>query len=200
VHKNSEMNSEELALLKEAFPSISFTEELEQRFVSFWEEKHFSKGDFLTEAGRKERYFYFVLEGVQMIYLIDNKGDRRVFGFTYRGDFSGVYPSFIQNRTSDYFLECLGKTRVLAMNLENYLNLFKVYPEFNQWRCLFYQQILLGRHQREVELLMLSSEERYTKFMRRCPEPLLNIPQKYLASYLNMKPETFSRLRGKVRY
>ena len=26
------------------------------------------------------------------------------------------------------------------------------------------------------------------------------IPQKYLASYLNMKPETFSRLRASVMY
>lgn len=194
------MNSEELTLLKEAFPCIAFTEKFEQKFASLWEEKCFSKGDFITEAGRKERHFYFVLEGVQMIYLIDNKGDHRVFGFTYRGDFSGVYSSFIQNRPSDYFLECLSESRVLAMNLENYLNLFEAYPEFNRWGRLFYQQILLGRHQREVELLMLSSEERYIKFMRRCPEPLRNIPQKYLASYLNMKPETFSRLRRKVRY
>ncbi|MEM6697244.1 MAG: Crp/Fnr family transcriptional regulator [Bacteroidota bacterium] len=194
------MNSEELTLLKEAFPCIDFTEKFEQEFATLWEEKHFSKGDFITEAGRKERYFYFVLEGVQMIYLIDNKGDHRVFGFTYRGDFSGVYSSFIRNRPSDYFLECLSESRVWAMNLENYLNLFEAYPEFNRWGRLFYQQILLGRHQREVELLMLSSEERYTKFMRRCPEPLKNIPQKYLASYLNMKPETFSRLRRKIRY
>lgn len=191
---------EELALLKGAFPCIHFTEEFEQKFASLWEEKCFSRGDFITEAGRKERHFYFVLEGVQMLYLIDNRGDHRVFGFTYRGDFSGVYSSFIQNRPSDYFLECLSESRVWAINLENYLNLFKEYPEFNRWGRLFYQQILLGRHQREVELLMLSSEERYTKFMRRCPEPLHNIPQKYLASYLNMKPETFSRLRRKVRY
>ena len=32
--------------------------------------------------------------------------------------------------------------------------------------------------------------------MSRCPEELKVIPQKYLASYLGMKPETFSRLRA----
>ena len=60
--------------------------------------------------------------------------------------------------------------------------------------------MLIGRGKREIELLTLSAEERYINFMRRCPKVLLQIPQKYLASYLNMKPETFSRLRASVDY
>ncbi len=50
------------------------------------------------------------------------------------------------------------------------------------------------------EYRVLNSKERYISFMKRCPDELRIIPQKYLASYLNMKPETFSRLRASVYY
>jgi CRP-like cAMP-binding protein len=57
----------------------------------------------------------------------------------------------------------------------------------------------MGRFHREVELLTQSAEARYRAFIARRPDELLQIPQKYIASYLNMTPETFSRLRSKVR-
>ena len=190
------MNEQEWAQLKASFPYVDFTAEFERAFRAMWEEKVFKKGDFVTEAGRKERYFYFVFSGVQSIYLIEHKGDRIVFGFTYKGDFSGVYASFVADDISDYFLECLSDSRLYAINRANYFNLFEQHPSFNKWGRLFYQQILLGRHKREVELLMLTAKERYLKFIKRCPDELRNIPQKFLASYLYMKPETISRMRS----
>jgi len=126
------MNPQELIQLKQAFPYVDFTPKLEEKFLEIWKEKSFCKNESITEAGRKERYFYFVLSGVQVIYLIDNKGDRVVFGFTYTGDFSGVYSSFIADETLDYFLESLSEIKMLVINQENYLSLFGEFPQFNR--------------------------------------------------------------------
>lgn len=79
-------------------------------------------------------------------------------------------------------------------------SVFEWSADFNIWSHLFLGQILIGRVKCEVQLLTLRAKERYVKFMRRCPEVLLQIPQKYLAAYLNMTPETFSRFRSTVRY
>ena len=123
-----------------------------------------------------------------------------VLGFSYEGNFSGIYDSFLQGTPSDFFLEALTGTRMLAIKLSQYQFLFERYPEFNLWRKTFVENILFGRIRREVEILTKSADERYADFMRRCPEALKQIPQKYLASYLNLKPETFSRLRASVDY
>ncbi|WP_343488304.1 Crp/Fnr family transcriptional regulator [Allomuricauda sp. d1] len=194
------MEHSNLELLKSVFKGIAFTGEEELSFAKLWKERHFKQNGLITEAGSIERYFYVVIEGVQAIYLLDQKGEKVVLGFSYAGSPSGVFDSFIHQKPSDTFLEALKPSRLLAISRNEYLHLFEKHPELHQWGHYFFRDILFGRLFREVELLTLSAEERYVAFMRRCPEELKVIPQKYLASYLNMKPETFSRLRASVSY
>jgi CRP-like cAMP-binding protein len=59
------------------------------------------------------------------------------------------------------------------------------------------EELLVGRACREMEQLSLSAEERYDRLLQRSPQLLQLVPQKDIASYLRMTPETFSRLRRK---
>jgi len=185
-------------VIAQAFRPLEITNERHGDFLGFWEEVRYSKGSFITEAGRVERYFYIVLEGVQAIYILTPSGDKKVIGFSFDGSFSGIYDSFLQNTGSHYFLEALTDSRMLRMNKEQYDSLFEKYPEFNEWGRIVHQQLLIGRVQREVELITMDAKQRFDVFMERCPEKLLTVPQKYLASYLNMTPETFSRMRRRI--
>jgi CRP-like cAMP-binding protein len=150
----------------------------------------------IVQAGDIAKYFYFVLSGVQAIYLINSKGEKVVLGFSFDGTVSGVYDSFIHQAPSNYFLEALTDSRLIAINKERFDVLFEKFPELLLWRVHFMEDIMFGRSKREVEMLTLTAKQRYDIFIRRCPEELKQIPQKYLASYLNMKPETFSRFRA----
>ncbi|TNE54035.1 MAG: Crp/Fnr family transcriptional regulator [Bacteroidetes bacterium] len=185
-------------ILKNAFRPLSLDREKHARFFQCWEEREFPKGSYLTEAGRTEQFFYVVLQGVQAIYILTREGEKKVIGFSYDGSFSGVYDSFLKEKPSAYFLEAMTPSRLLAMNKVQYDQLFELYPEFDRWGRLVHQELLIGRVQREIELITLSAKERFQVFMDRCPEQLLQIPQKYLASYLNMTPETFSRMRASI--
>lgn len=194
------MDNETFFRLKAFFSQVPLDKEEEHHFKSLWSVKTFNQYDLITEAGNIERYFYFVLDGVQAIYILNEKGEKVVLGFSYSGSPSGVFDSFISKQPSSTFLEALKPSKLLGISFKDYQSLFSMYPDFNVWGHQFFQQILFGRLHREVELLTLSAEQRYITFMQRCPEELKVIPQKYLASYLNMKPETFSRLRSNVSY
>ena len=90
-------------------------------------------------------------------------------------------------------------TEALVIEYAVLNKLFDQYKIWERWGRLFFTQILIGRAQREIEMLTLSAEERFQLFVNRQPTILQQIPQKQLASYLGMTPETFSRLRKKVR-
>ncbi len=182
------------------FSRVQIDPEQVSQFRKLWTVRTFERSELITEAGQTERYFYFVLEGVQAIYILNQRGEKVVLGFSYSGSPSGVFDSFIAQQPSSTFLEALKPSRLLAIRLPDYESLFELFPDFYAWGYHFFKDILFGRLFREVELLTLSAEERYITFMRRCPDELKVIPQKYLASYLNMKPETFSRLRASARY
>ncbi len=194
------MTDETFQRLKKIFPLVSLTVDEERQFRTMWKLKTFSRSELITEAGNTERYFYFVIEGVQALYLLNQKGQKVVLGFSYSGSVSGVFDSFILERPSNTFLEALKPSKMLSISLANYTKLFELFPQFHVWGHHFFRDVLFGRLHRETELLTLSAEQRYIEFMRRCPDELKVIPQKYLASYLNMKPETFSRLRASTIY
>lgn len=195
-----EIAESDFSLLKKAFAPIEFTKEMEAFFFEHWNYKTYKRGTFITEAGLTERYLFFVLEGVQVVYLIDKNGNQVVIGFTFDNEISCVYDSLVTQKPSKYFLEALTHSKMLAITYENYEQLFKKFPEFNLWGRLFVERISMGRNNREIELLTKTTKERYQAFLKRCPPQLKNIPQKYLASYLNMKPETFSRIRSNERF
>jgi CRP-like cAMP-binding protein len=64
---------------------------------------------------------------------------------------------------------------------------------------LILEELVVARATREIEQLSLSAEERYRRLLARSPHLLQLVPQKDIASYLRMTPETFSRLRARVR-
>lgn len=152
--------------------------------------------ELIVEAGSVAKYFYLVVEGVQAIYLITEKGEKAIAGFSYNGDQSGVFDSYITQKPSTLFLEAPTPSHLIALSKDSFDILFQQFPEFYQWEAKFLEQVLFGRMYRETEMLTHSAKERFDAFTKRCPPELLEIPQKYLASYLNMKPETFSRLRA----
>jgi CRP-like cAMP-binding protein len=165
---------------------------LNERFV----EKEYNAREFIVEAGTVARYFYFVVSGVQTLYILNQKGEKLILGFSFTGSQSGIYDSFIKNSPSVSFLEAITPTRMIAIDRSSFLELFEEFPEFYKWRAHFMEEILFGRLQRETELTNMSARERFQVFFDRCPPELRDIPQHYLAGYLNMKPETLSRLRS----
>lgn len=187
------MEHEQLVI--NAFSNVSLSAQTHPEFFQMWEEVAFDRSAFITSSGKIERYFYVVISGVQAIYILSQEGDKQVIGFSFDGSFSGVYDSFLLEKPAHYFLEALTPSKLLRITKAQYDSWFELYPEFERWGRIVHQNLLLGRVQREIELTTLTAKQRFDLFMERCPDPLRTIPQKYLASYLNMTPETFSRLR-----
>ena len=190
-----QLSPENAEILSKAFRPLDLNIEDHSEFFDFWEVVEAPKFTYLTREGQIERYFYVVIKGVQCVYIIDREGTKKIIGFSFDGSFSGIYDSFMKAKPSAYFLETLTDSVMMRINQQDFLSLFEKYPEFEHWGRVVHLELLMGRVQREVELTTKTAKERFEIFMDRCPEQLLLIPQKYLASYLNMTPETFSRMR-----
>jgi hypothetical protein len=50
-----------------------------------------------------------------------------------------------------------------------------------------------------MNMIKHSPRERFLEFVHKNPELLQRVPQKYLASFLNIQPETFSRFKHMLR-
>ncbi|UZR93348.1 Crp/Fnr family transcriptional regulator [Chondrinema litorale] len=167
-------------------------------FTSIWKPDTIAKNEILTRVGEVEKHMYFVNKGVLRGFFV-HQDSEFTLGFSYDGDFSGIPDSFMNQVPSMYFLETLSPCEVLKTTYDKLQQAFDASREVERLSRIMAEKMLYGFSLRQVELQCMSAEERFKAFLRRSPHLLQMIPQKYLASYLNMAPETFSRLIRNVR-
>lgn len=159
-----------------------------------WSLASFKKNEVITNSGEIETGAYFVLDGVQRAYFTKNDVDY-IVAFSFDGSFSGVIDSFFSQSPSHYILKTFTDSMMLKSSYKQIKNMSIKIPAFDHFMRESLNLFLSGRFKRERELLAFSAKERYDRFILESSIAVQKIPQKYIASYLNMSPETYSRLR-----
>jgi CRP-like cAMP-binding protein len=152
------------------------------------------RNDFLVSKGQVETNLYYVMSGSMRIFY-PVKDEEIVAGFAYDNNLICSYPSFIRQQPSDYAIQALTTTKLKFIKRSDFYSLFTNYHDVESaWRMLE-EEALVGKIEREVEMLTFTPEERYRRLMDRSPHIFQIIPRKYIASYLRMTPETLSRIK-----
>lgn len=156
--------------------------------------KTFRRGDLVKVAGTRDTNVYFIISGSVKAYFINND-EERILYFGYEDSIITSLDSFISNSKSKIEIKAIKKTEVYCLakkDFEFFLNSNVAYLKL--WNQVL-GDIILYQFQREQELLLNSPEERYSRALERNPDIFQKIPNKHIASYLRMAPETLSRLK-----
>ena len=161
-----------------------------------WKPFEVEKNQPITVQGNVEKHFYYIHNGLLRGYF-EKHGQEFNMGFSYNGEFSGVYDSLVLQKPSDWNVEALEATHGLRLHYDHFIELQEKFPAIKQWLFKFNQQVMFGLGIFIRSLLADSAEEKFERLMRQSPHIIQIVPQKHLASYLGMTPETFSRMRRK---
>lgn len=161
---------------------------------SRWHLRTFKKNELLLAEGQVEQNLNFIIEGAHRVYCLDKDGDEQTVGFGYRGDFSGGIYSIFSRKPSEYFLEALTAGSMLVLAVDDFHAFFDQYPIMDRWGRLVCQDFFIGRGKREREMMTMTAQERFQRLFKESPHLFQFVPHKHLASYIGMRPETFSRM------
>ena len=164
--------------------------------LPLWHEYAFSRGSVICGVGQVEERFYIVQHGVQRLSFPHDGNDVSV-GFAYDGSWCGEYASFVSRKPARFQVMAVTDSVLVGIAYQDLQRLYTELKVIERFGRLILEELILGRAVREVEQLSLSAEERYDRLVQRSPQLLQLVPQKDIASYLRMTPETFSRLRRK---
>lgn len=179
------------------------------KYVSFsfldWEiykskikDRKFEKGESITKAGEVEGYLNFVLSGVGRGYVINKEGKEYTTQFCFAGDFISSYSSFINQTPSNLFVQALTPMTLASVSKKNLDWLYGISKNGEKMGRLSAEQQYVLKEEKEIMLISLSARERYEDLINKRPDLIQAIPQKHLASYLGVTPESFSRLKKEV--
>jgi len=144
--------------------------------------------------GQVEKRLYFVAEGVLRAWF-ENDGEDRTAAFIYEGHWGSSFGSFLSGAESPYEIQAITDVLILSITKPNLEEALKHCPNFETYYRILLQQIIVGMQFRERELMASDARSRFERFMNQSSFLLQHVTQKQIASYLNMSPETFSRMR-----
>lgn len=189
----------ELLLLQQFINKIQpLTEEEWEAISAIWQPYTCKRKEVITAAGETERYLYFVLEGVQRAFYLQDEKEATIV-FTYPTGFSGIVDSFLTQMPSLYYLEALTASSFLRTTHAQFQQVLHQYPGIQQMIMKATAFTLRGILERQIEIQCFTAEEKFRKLLHRSPHVLQIIPHKYLASYLGLNATTFSKLLGTIR-
>ncbi|HJU45584.1 MAG TPA: Crp/Fnr family transcriptional regulator [Chitinophagaceae bacterium] len=160
----------------------------------YLEIRHFGKNVTLAETGEVDNYVNFVTEGLVRKFFY--RGSEEVITQLAK-EFELVCSSvsFLSGQPSTYIVETIEPTTTISISRENMGRIYAIGTDMERMGRLVITEWLLQKEYWVNDRTTLNPRARFIKFMDENADLIKRVPQKFLASYLNMKPETFSRYK-----
>ena len=169
-----------------------------QQIAQMLETVQCDKKHVLTQKGQVEKYLYVIRRGLARKFFYKNK-EEVVTQIAKENDLVCSSVSFLSQKPSEYVVETLEPCTLIALSYENMQKMYGWGHRMNRLGRLITLDWLIQKEIWEHDRLRHQPRERFIRFMNENSDLVQRVQQKYLASYLNMKPETFSRYKHLLR-
>jgi len=168
--------------------------EVKKELLPIISAREFSKKQVITRAGEIENHMNFITRGLIRKYYKTNE-DEHIVQISREGHLISAQESFYTRTPSEYYVEAIEPSTVISLTFDDMERLFASSHAFERLGRLVTVHTMVLKDKWQTSLIMQSPRERFLNFVEHHREIMQRVPQKYLASYLNIKPETFSRFK-----
>lgn len=161
----------------------------------------YRKGDQLEREGDPARWFAFVTEGCFKYVKYGMSDDKaHITCFSFEGEFVCDYPTFLYGRPSQATIEAMVFSSVLRVTGQQLELFFNQNMETMKLRAMIDEHILCQFRSRYLDLHCTTPRERYEMLLQRCPGIMELLDLQDIASFLNVHPNTVSKIRRDITY
>lgn len=172
--------------------------DIDNYLIPIIELKEYSKREIITYGGQVENYLYFIVKGSIRQYYIEKEEVTTMIA--KEGHLITNHVSFFARTPSEYFIETIEPSAAVLLSHANFEALMAKSQKFEKLGRLVVVYTMALIDKRTMSLVRQTPRERFLNYVNHNSEILQRVPQKYIASYLNIKPETFSRFKHLVKF
>ena len=163
----------------------------------YFEIKQLKKKGFLLQGGKICNFVGFIADGtIRHFHLKD--GVEKTCDISFENSWVTDFQSFLHNTAGVMNLQAMETTTVFMVTNTNLNKLYKECSKYETFGRLMAEQVA----QRATEIAMsLSSEkpeERFQNFFKKQSDLFQRVPQKYIANFLGVSPESLSRIQKRI--
>jgi CRP-like cAMP-binding protein len=158
----------------------------------------YRKGDPLVRQGDEEMEQFFILEGMLKRVVSNPQGHEMILRFAAETEMDTSYAAWRLRTPVPYSIVAVTKVRTAELPMPLWAEFIERHPEIKLRFEYEVMKLMSEVMAHSITLHLLDAPGRLMRFQRKHPELAGRIPKKELAAYLNLTPETLSRLRQKV--
>ena len=149
----------------------------------------------IVKNGSVARFIYFIEEGLTRVYHLSHGKEINTY-FACDNQFISTYASIITQTPSHEILETIADSVILKINFQGLHQLFEKHPKFEKLGRVLAEKNYLCINDRTVMMQTQTAKEKYLNFINNHDQKIVQqIPQRFIASYLGITPESLSRVR-----
>lgn len=176
---------------------VPLTEEELNLLDNYFELLTLKKKDFLLEGGNICNFIGFIAKGTIRHFHV-KEGTEKTCDISFENSWVTDFQSFTHQTPCIMNLQAMDDTNVFIIRKENLQKLYGECAKYETFGRLMAEQVA----QRATEIAMsLSSEkpeERFQNLLLKQPDLFQRVPQKYIANFLGISPESLSRIQKRI--
>jgi CRP-like cAMP-binding protein len=160
----------------------------------------YPKGETLEHQGDHSMEQYFVIEGILKRVVSNAEGKEMILRFAAESDIDTSYAAWRLKKPIPYAIRTVTRVRAAKLSMQQWVAFLERHADVKGTFELEIMSLMSEVMAHTITLHLLDASGRVLRFMRKHPDLIERLPKKELASYLNLSPETLSRLkrRGKI--
>jgi len=155
----------------------------------------FGKGGLLVHQGHGAMEQFFILDGILKRVVSDQKGKEMILRFAAETDMDTSYAAWRLGTPVPYSIVAVTKVLAAKLSMQHWVEFLQRHSAVKERFEHEVMRLMSEVMAHTITLHLLDAPGRLSRFKRKHPELLDRIPKKELASYLNLTPETLSRLK-----
>lgn len=165
-------------------------------FVQYFSFGKVRKNDILVSNSEVSSNLYFIISGSLRNYYISEEGNEKTRFIAIENMLITSLSSFISQIKSFEFIDALENTEFLKLSYTGFIELKNKSDNFHRFYSDFLENAYIQQNKAIEYRLTLSAKQRYEKLFKERPNFIQRFSNKIIASYLDIKPETLSRLKS----
>jgi len=158
----------------------------------------YRKGDPLARQGDEEMVQFFILEGMVKRVVSNPEGREMILRFAAETEMDTSYAAWRLRTPVPYSIVAVTKVRIAELPMPLWVEFLERHTDLKLRFEYEVMKLMSEVMAHTITLHLLDAPGRLSRFQRKHPELVGRIPKKELAAYLNLTPETLSRLKQKL--